>query len=706
MELVSNAEVAINVKYDDISALHVASKAALTEAMTLLDASKVNWQALAAVDDAMTAVVAPDGLMDQRINEAVTLAVITAVDKIAEQEIHPWVQHTLDKIFVSYQDCVINERKTAESELAVSLLAHRASAKVDFIDAIHATTLASIATLNNALSLAAAEFEKKQASVVESIKNARRNSNAPTVAPFVPTRTGLETMADNSTPVGATRVAWTDSQTWRQPAQAADDAPPSSTPTASNQPSSPLDSPDVAATREHAQHGGAHRLPKPSLQTTPTNPYTPLVSTGLQAPRERSSPVHMGPQAPRAEAPPIDPYPPYFTSGSQARTNNNPAHYEGARAGHSRLFHPSGSYDHTPSPSGSSTYGLKSPPKAIRSETSNQYHCSPYGLHEDFPLTDNYLINIGFTNPDVHYELIHLHCTICQSWHNRQYNSFGPQKESILKSTAFSTCLLLDKFDAPSIVNWYKCLTSTCKAFRIGLVPFYTIQFSRQQEGLCIPGLGLERYQDMASALCTAMPVCLAQADNRVQAMVAGVETKMQNGYTIVWNLLYRFVPGFNPTNTVNKPTWDGEGGDVIQYAAAFDLYFRLSSKQGSRHNDLNKSILFLKGIMACNLLKIVEPLIFAVKSTQGKINDDSDLPDGYPLHYLPVKELAQKIAECCKVEPFDRDLGSRPWVYNLRYDEDTSSLALDSEDDGSGYTEPINGHMQGYVVPTIAQAH
>jgi hypothetical protein len=59
----------------------------------------------------------------------------------------------------------------------------------------------------------------------------------------------------------------------------------------------------------------------------------------------------------------------------------------------------------------------------------------------------------------------------------------------------------------------------------------------------------------MQSALCTALPLCLAQADNRVQAMIAGVETKTQNGYKILWNLLYRFIPGFNPTSTINTPT-------------------------------------------------------------------------------------------------------------------------------------------------------
>ncbi len=196
------------------------------------------------------------------------------------------------------------------------------------------------------------------------------------------------------------------------------------------------------------------------------------------------------------------------------------------------------------------------------------------------------------------------------------------------------------------MVNWYKRLTSTCEAFQIGLIPFDAIQFSRQQDGLCITGLGLDRYRDMQSALCTALPLCLAQADNRVQAMITGVETKTQNGYKILWNLLYRFVPGFNPTNTNNKPTWDGEGGDVIRYAAAFDLYFRLSSKRGNCQTDVEQSILFLKGITARNLSRIVEPLIIAVESTQSKIDDNGGYCNGYLPHYLRIDELAQKIAE------------------------------------------------------------
>ena len=110
----------------------------------------------------------------------------------------------------------------------------------------------------------------------------------------------------------------------------------------------------------------------------------------------------------------------------------------------------------------------------------------------------------------------------------------------------------------------------------------------------------------MASALCTALPICLTRANSRVKAMIAAVEMTTRDGYKVVWNLLYRFVPGFDPTKTVNKPSWDKHGADVIQHAAAFDLYFCLSAKRGENHNQFTWLILFLKGTTARNLMNIV----------------------------------------------------------------------------------------------------
>jgi hypothetical protein len=217
IELVSNAEAAIDTKNDDISALHRASKSALTKAIALCNGPALNRRALAMVDNAMTAAVAPGGLMDQRISKVVTLAVIATVDNIVAREIQPHVEDTLDKIFISYRDCVIVEQHMAENDLAESFHVQRALATTDFQDFVTHTTSTSIDVLDAALCSAEKKFEPKRNSVVEAITTAHRNPNSPTPVPRTPSRTSLEIMTENTTPVGATKVAWADSQIRRQP---------------------------------------------------------------------------------------------------------------------------------------------------------------------------------------------------------------------------------------------------------------------------------------------------------------------------------------------------------------------------------------------------------------------------------------------------------------------------------------------------------
>ncbi len=128
--------------------------------------------------------------------------------------------------------------------------------------------------------------------------------------------------------------------------------------------------------------------------------------------------------------------------------------------------------------------------------------------------------------------------------------------------------------------------------------------------------------------------------------MLAAVEMTMQDGYEVVWNLLYQFVPGFDQAKTVDKPSWDNHSADVIQYAAAFDLYFCLSAKRGENHNQFTWSILFLKGITARNLMKIVEPLLIAIKGVQRNLDDIGGAQIGCLPHHLHVSALSQRIAE------------------------------------------------------------
>jgi hypothetical protein len=155
----------------------------------------------------------------------------------------------------------------------------------------------------------------------------------------------------------------------------------------------------------------------------------------------------------------------------------------------------------------------------------------------------------------------------------------------------------------------------------------------------------------------------------------------------------------------IDWPSWDDHDGDVIQYAAAFDLYFRLSAKRGENHNQFTRSILFLKEVTARNLMKIVEPLLIAIEGLQSDFEDIGGTQIGFLPHHLHVNALAQWIAEQCKTEPFDRDLSARPRVHNLSYGDEIANPAEDTDGDASRYAEPLNGHIQGYLAPTIAQA-
>jgi len=125
--------------------------------MTLLDAPALTQRALAAVDDAIRAATAPDGLLDQHIGASISLAVSLAVTS------------TLDEIFVSYRSCVLEERHAAKAALTSSLLAARSLPKWIFR---LLSPLPLNDTLNATLRSAASEFAAKRKSMVNAITHA------------------------------------------------------------------------------------------------------------------------------------------------------------------------------------------------------------------------------------------------------------------------------------------------------------------------------------------------------------------------------------------------------------------------------------------------------------------------------------------------------------------------------------------------------
>jgi hypothetical protein len=101
----------------------VATQTALFAALVTQSEEAIKSRALTSVDTAMTAAVAPGGIMEQRINDEVKSAVSTAVSNIVDRDVRPRVQDAVGDIFVSYKYCVLTERTNAK----LALTAHRTS---------------------------------------------------------------------------------------------------------------------------------------------------------------------------------------------------------------------------------------------------------------------------------------------------------------------------------------------------------------------------------------------------------------------------------------------------------------------------------------------------------------------------------------------------------------------------------------------------
>jgi hypothetical protein len=184
IELVANAEAAIDVKYDNISAMHTASKSALSEALTLVDASTLSRRALAAVNNAVKAAVAPGGMLAECFGKEVPSAVIDAINRIVAQEINPRVHETLDDVFTSYRDCIFTECHLAETKLKTYFQAQQESARAEYQGFLNNSMSASITKIKAMLNAGEARLDatlrsteraldQKGASVVMAVTSAR-----------------------------------------------------------------------------------------------------------------------------------------------------------------------------------------------------------------------------------------------------------------------------------------------------------------------------------------------------------------------------------------------------------------------------------------------------------------------------------------------------------------------------------------------------
>jgi hypothetical protein len=119
----------------------------------------------------------------------------------------------------------------------------------------------------------------------------------------------------------------------------------------------------------------------------------------------------------------------------------------------------------------------------------------------------------------------------------------------------------------------------------------------------------------------------------QVNAVLASVRLESNNGYNYILRVLELTVPGFDPTIPIRVPTWS-EADDILHFAQAFLLFFRLQAKVKFHYDDRTQSGKFLRMVQYTEFADSMTTLLSHVNSYRQEF-DDSYLPSHLRLHGL-----------------------------------------------------------------------
>jgi hypothetical protein len=267
-------------------------------------------------------------------------------------------------------------------------------------------------------------------------------------------------------------------------------------------------------------------------------------------------------------------------------------------------------------------------------------HSTYHAGADGFPtLTSGVLCKIGYnkiSSSDVvscHNDIIAVHRRILELWHNPVSHTFGPQVDRII-TKSLKLLPTLASLTTENVVDFYDRLQESTTGLIIAIMPFDAIMLTNRFEGLCVPALGVRRYQLMSRALMELLPRLIpGTLSPQINAALSSVRYESNNGYDYLWRVLELTVPGFDPVVPIQTPFWSN-ADNVFSFAQSYLLYFRLQSKLNFHYDDRTRSSIFLRAIQFSDFADTVTTLQSHVNSFREQY-DDGYLPPHLRIHGL-----------------------------------------------------------------------
>jgi hypothetical protein len=149
-----------------------------------------------------------------------------------------------------------------------------------------------------------------------------------------------------------------------------------------------------------------------------------------------------------------------------------------------------------------------------------------------------------------------IHRKVLQSWYNPRTLVSGPSIERILEK-GLPTFPKLRSLKTHDAVEFYDKLQDVSHAYLLPIMPFNAIRLGHNFECLFVPGLGVQRYHECATAMFEFLPCLLPTTYSKLHAKLSSVRVESKNGYDLLWRVLEITVPAFDPMVPLQQPRWD-----------------------------------------------------------------------------------------------------------------------------------------------------
>ena len=126
-------------------------------------------------------------------------------------------------------------------------------------------------------------------------------------------------------------------------------------------------------------------------------------------------------------------------------------------------------------------------------------------------LTASDLSDTGFQDIDSARPILEVHRVLLRTWIDSRGNE-GPNQKKLASKDYMPK--LKDK-SVYDVVTFHSNLVNASLNYNVALVPFDSIEIHFGAIGLCPPGLGKKRYDEMARALFVALQNGLIPSDDR-----------------------------------------------------------------------------------------------------------------------------------------------------------------------------------------------